>query len=155
MKHALRSALFAVVGVLASGLHQACHAVEIRGIGGKCLDVARGGTINGTDVEIWTCGVRYPNQRWTFVGETIVGIGGKCLDVSGGHTANGTRVQMWDCRGGPNQRWHFSDGQLIGMGHKCLDVAEGSTDDGTLVLLWDCHGGPNQRWTLLPSVIAP
>jgi len=156
VKRAIWSALSAAAGLLAFGVGNACYATQILGVGGKCLDVARGATTNGADVEIWQCGPRSPNQRWTFTGENVVGIGGKCLDVGGGGTANGTRVQMWDCKpGSPNQRWNFRDGQLIGIGHKCLDVVGGNTDNGTLVVLWDCHGGPNQAWSLRPSVIEP
>jgi glucosylceramidase len=156
MTNAMRSTLYAAVCVLALGLNNACHAEQIMGVGGKCLDVAHGGTANGTPVEIWTCGASFPNQRWTLSGDNIAGIGGKCLDVSGGATINGTTVSMWDCKAGsPNQRWSFSNGQLIGIGHKCLDVAGGNTDNGTVVVLWDCHRGPNQRWSLRPSVIGP
>jgi Ricin-type beta-trefoil lectin domain len=148
--------LFTAVGFLAFSAQNACHATQIIGVGGKCLDVARGSTTNGTNVEIWHCGTRSPNQRWILSGQSVVGIGDKCLDVTGGGSANGTRVQMWDCKpGSPNQRWTYHDGQLIGIDHKCLDVAGGNTDNGTLVVLWDCHGGPNQTWSLRPSVIGP
>ena len=154
MKNIALSALVAVVCILAFAIQDACHATEILGIGGKCLDVSGGGTANGTSVDIWPCRARSPNQRWTLTGEKIIGIGGKCLDVDGGRSANGTRVQMWDCKAGsPNQSWRVSNGQIIGIGGKCLDVAGGDTDNGTLALLWECHGGPNQQWSLLPSII--
>ena len=156
MKKAIWLVVFAMGGILTSSILNACHATQVVGIGGKCLDVTRGGTTNGTNVEIWTCGAGYPNQRWTITGNSVVGFGGKCLDVDSGHTANGTGVHMlWDCKpGSANQRWQIIDGQLVGIGHKCLDVAGSNTDNGTPVILWDCHGGLNQKWSYLPSVIA-
>ncbi|GAB3812835.1 ricin-type beta-trefoil lectin domain protein [Kribbella italica] len=119
----------------------------ITGLGGKCLDVTDGSTVNGNQPQLWTC-TSGPNQRWTVGSDgTIRGLG-KCLDVTGNGTADGTAIQLWDCFGGPNQRWTVSNGTLVNVGSgKCLDVRNASSADGTRLQLWTCTGAANQRWT--------
>jgi len=122
---------------------------EVRGVDGKCLDVAGANSADGTQVQLWTCNGT-DAQRWTLPGDGTVRALGKCLDVSGAGTADGTRIQVWSCNGTGAQRWQpQADGTVRNSGSgKCLD-AEGATwSDGTRVHLWTCHTGPNQKWTL-------
>jgi hypothetical protein len=122
---------------------------EIKGVNGKCLDVADGATADGTQVQLWTCNATAA-QRWTVHGDGTLRALGKCLDVSGGGSADGTKVQLWTCNGSGAQQWSAqADGSVRNpQSGKCLD-AEGSTwNDGTRAHLWTCHTGPNQTWTL-------
>ncbi|EFE66178.1 secreted glycosyl hydrolase [Streptomyces viridosporus ATCC 14672] len=122
---------------------------EVRGVGGKCLDVDGAGTADGTRVQLWTCNGTGA-QRWTVAGDGSLRALGKCLDVSGGGTADGTRVQLWTCNGTGAQAWAAqSDGTVRNpQSGKCLDASGGTWNDGTAVHLWTCHTGPNQKWTL-------
>ncbi|MGW3315075.1 lectin [Streptomyces fungicidicus] len=122
---------------------------EVRGVGGKCLDVADAGTADGTRVQLWTCNGTGA-QRWSVAGDGSLRVLGKCLDVSGGGSADGTRVQLWTCNGTGAQKWSAqSDGSVRNpQSGKCLDASGGTWNDGTPVHLWTCHTGPNQKWTL-------
>ena len=124
--------------------------MEIRGIGGKCLDVSGGNTRNGTQIQIYRCNMTAA-QKWRFIDGSLHGIGGKCLDVSGGNTANGTKVQLYSCNNTAAQKWSFeedSSGQyrFRGIGGKCLDVSGGNTADRTKVQLYSCNNTAAQRW---------
>ncbi|KRV51199.1 glycosyl hydrolase [Wenjunlia vitaminophila] len=119
----------------------------VRGVNGKCLDVAGANTADGTQIQLWTCNGTNA-QHWTLPGDGTIRALGKCLDVSGANTTDGTKIQLWTCNGTNAQHWTpHPDTTLQALG-KCLD-AEGSTwNDGTRVHLWTCHTGPNQKWTL-------
>jgi hypothetical protein len=121
----------------------------VKGVNGKCADVAGGASTDGTQVQLWTCATT-PAQAWTVPGDGTLRALGKCLDISGGATTDGTRIQLWTCNGTGAQQWHpRTDGTLHNpQSGKCLD-AQGSTwNDGTRLHLWTCHTGPNQKWTL-------
>ncbi|MHC3390855.1 ThuA domain-containing protein [Streptomyces lavendulocolor] len=121
----------------------------VRGVNGKCADVAGGATADGTRTQLWTCNST-PAQTWTLPGDGTLRALGKCLDISGGATTDGTPVQLWTCNGTTAQQWQpHTDGTLRNpRSGKCLD-AEGATwNDGTRLHLWTCHTGPNQKWTL-------
>ncbi|MFE1500107.1 lectin, partial [Streptomyces albidoflavus] len=122
---------------------------EVKGVGGKCLDVADSQSADGTKVQLWTCNGTAA-QRWTVAGDGSVKALGKCLDVSGGGSADGTRVQLWTCNGSGAQKWEpRTDGTVRNpQSGKCLDASGGTWNDGTAVHLWTCHTGPNQKWTL-------
>jgi glucose/arabinose dehydrogenase len=122
---------------------------EIKGVNGKCLDVADGATADGTQVQLWNCNATAA-QRWTVPGDGTVRALGKCLDVSGGGSADGTKVQLWTCNGSGAQKWSAqADGSVRNpQSGKCLDAEGGTWNDGTRAHLWTCHTGPNQKWTL-------
>jgi Ricin-type beta-trefoil lectin domain len=91
--------------IFLSGIFYTCDATEIRGIRGKCLDVAGGNPIDGTPIILWPCHGGQ-NQRWEITNNSeILGIGLKCLDVRGGGSANGTPIILWPYHGGENQKW--------------------------------------------------
>ncbi|NUP21415.1 MAG: carbohydrate-binding protein, partial [Streptomyces sp.] len=121
----------------------------VKGVNGKCLDVANAGTADGTQVQLWTCNGSGA-QSWTVGSDGTVRALGKCLDVSGGASADGTKIQLWTCNGTGAQRWvPQSDGTVRNpQSGKCLDASGGTWNDGTPVHLWTCHTGPNQKWTL-------
>ncbi|MBT2490971.1 ThuA domain-containing protein [Streptomyces sp. ISL-96] len=122
---------------------------EVRGVNGKCMDVAGGATTDGTQIQLWTCSGANA-QKWTRPGDGTFRALNKCLDVSGGGSANGTKIQLWTCNGTGAQQWApQADGTVRNpQSGKCLD-AEGATwNDGTRIHLWSCHTGPNQKWVL-------
>ncbi|WP_371554243.1 lectin [Streptomyces longwoodensis] len=121
----------------------------VRGVNGKCLDVAGGATGDGTQVQLWTCNGTAA-QTWTVGTDGTVRALGKCLDVSGGGAADGTKVQLWTCNGTGAQKWAPQpDGTVRNpQSGKCLDASGGTWNDGTPVHLWTCHTGPNQKWAL-------
>ncbi|MHA4773569.1 PQQ-dependent sugar dehydrogenase [Streptomyces sp. MSC1_001] len=122
---------------------------EVKGVGGKCLDVDNAQTADGTKIQLWTCNGSSA-QKWTVSGDGTLKALGKCLDVSGGGSADGTRVQLWTCNGTAAQKWApQADGTVRNpQSGKCLDASGGTWNDGTAVHLWTCHTGPNQKWTL-------
>ncbi|MFE5545587.1 ThuA domain-containing protein [Streptomyces sp. NPDC056534] len=122
---------------------------EVKGVGGKCLDIDNSQSADGTKVQLWTCNGTAA-QRWTVSADATVKALGKCLDVSGGGSADGTKVQLWTCNGTGAQKWEPQAGGTVRnpQSGKCLDASGGVWNDGTAVHLWTCHTGPNQKWTL-------
>ncbi|MFD8071001.1 PA14 domain-containing protein, partial [Streptomyces parvulus] len=59
---------------------------EVKGVGGKCLDVDNSMTADGTKVQLWTCNGTGA-QQWTRADDGTLRALGKCLDVSNGGTA--------------------------------------------------------------------
>ncbi|MEU7823747.1 PQQ-dependent sugar dehydrogenase [Catellatospora sp. NPDC049133] len=120
---------------------------------GKCVDIPSATTVNGTQVQIYTCNASAA-QTWTVGTDgTIRALGNKCLDVAGGVNANGTKVQIWDCSAtNPNQQWTYSSTArtLVNpVTGKCLDVVSGSTADAAKLHLWTCIAGlTSQQWNL-------
>ncbi|MFH8803902.1 PQQ-dependent sugar dehydrogenase [Streptomyces sp. NPDC017936] len=122
---------------------------EVKGVGGKCLDVDGAQSADGTKVQLWTCNGTSA-QRWTVSGDGTLKALGKCLDVAGGGSADGTKVQLWTCNGTGAQAWAAqADGTVRNpQSGKCLDASGSTWNDGTAVHLWTCHGESNQKWTL-------
>ncbi|MCP2328281.1 RHS repeat-associated protein [Hamadaea flava] len=125
----------------------------LTGAGTKCLDLANGGTANGTNVQLGDC-TGAASQVWDLIAD---GNGahylknpasGRCLDLNQNGTANGTNVQLWDCTNGTNQLWeHQADGSWKNpVSGRCLDIDNARTANGTNVRLFDCSGGWNQMW---------
>jgi beta-glucanase (GH16 family) len=123
--------------------------VPIRGLAGKCVDVAGANPANGTPVQLYDCNGTGA-QRWTAGSDGTLRALGKCLDVTGNGTADGTPVQLWDCTGGPNQKWVVTAARDIvnPQADKCLDATGNSSANGTRLQIWTCTGGANQKWTV-------
>ncbi|WP_405656773.1 RICIN domain-containing protein [Streptomyces sp. NBC_00079] len=121
----------------------------IRGLGGKCVDVAGANPANGTPVQLYDCNGSAA-QQWTAGSDGTLRALGKCLDVTGNGTADGATAQLWDCTGGPNQKWTVTGAHDIvnPQADKCLDVTGSSSANGTRLQLWTCTGGANQKWTV-------
>ncbi|GAA3291161.1 hypothetical protein GCM10020218_063410 [Dactylosporangium vinaceum] len=120
----------------------------VRGLGGKCLDVAAAGSANGTKIQLYTCNGSNA-QVWTAGADGTLRALGKCLDVAGGVNADGTRVQLWDCNGNGHQRWARTGQTLVNPETgRCLDVTGQSSADGTQIQIWTCNGQTNQSWVL-------
>ncbi|WP_128436155.1 ricin-type beta-trefoil lectin domain protein [Streptomyces cyaneus] len=121
----------------------------IRGLAGKCVDVAGANPANGTPVQLYDCNGSAA-QQWTAGADGTLRALGKCLDVTGNGTADGSTVQLWDCTGGPNQRWTVSAARDIvnPQAGKCLDATGNNSANGTRLQIWTCTGGANQKWTV-------
>ncbi len=67
---------------------------------GLCLDIAGGGTGNGTPLQLHTC-TGNPAQVWIANSNGTLSNpqSGRCMDSPGGATTNGTRLQISDCNG--------------------------------------------------------
>jgi hypothetical protein len=67
---------------------------------GLCLDIAGGGTTNGTVLQLHTC-TGNPAQVWVANANGTLSNpqSGRCMDSPGGSTANGARLEIWDCNG--------------------------------------------------------
>ncbi|HKT01015.1 MAG TPA: RICIN domain-containing protein [Rugosimonospora sp.] len=118
------------------------------GFGGKCLDVAGGGTADGTTVQLLTCNGS-AQQQWSQPGDGTVQALGKCLAVAGGSVGNGTPVRLWTCNGTGAQQWTVTGARQVVNPHSggCLDAKDVSSADGTPTQIWACTGGANQQWS--------
>ncbi|MEU6389091.1 family 16 glycosylhydrolase [Streptomyces sp. NPDC046939] len=121
----------------------------IRGIAGKCVDVAGANPANGTPVQLYDCNGTAA-QQWTVGSDGTIRALGKCLDVASGGTADGTPVQLYDCNGTAAQKWAVSSANDIvnPQANKCLDATGNSSANGTRLQIWTCSGGANQKWTV-------
>ncbi|MFD4635988.1 ricin-type beta-trefoil lectin domain protein [Lentzea sp. NPDC058436] len=120
--------------------------------GGRCADVAGGGSANGAAVQLWDCngaGV----QQWSVHDDGTVRAMGRCLDVPGDSTANGTPLWIYDCNGLPFQKWvPRPDGSLLNPNSgRCLDVPDGVFANGARLRIWDCNGSTAQVWITPPG----
>ncbi|WP_353946941.1 family 16 glycosylhydrolase [Streptomyces sp. HUAS MG91] len=121
----------------------------IRGLAGKCVDVAAANPANGTPVQLYDCNGTAA-QQWTVGSDGTIRALGKCLDVNSGGTADGTPVQLYDCNGTAAQKWTVSSARDIvnPQANKCLDVTGNNSANGTRLQIWTCSGGANQKWTV-------
>ncbi|MFI9389958.1 RICIN domain-containing protein [Streptomyces bauhiniae] len=121
----------------------------IRGLGGKCVDVAAANSANGTPVQLYDCNGSAA-QQWTVGSDGTIRALGKCLDLKDNGTADGTPLQLWDCAGSPNQKWVVSSANDIvnPQANKCLDVTGANSANGTRLQLWTCNGTAAQKWTV-------
>ncbi|WP_394437142.1 ricin-type beta-trefoil lectin domain protein [Streptomyces sp. SGAir0957] len=121
----------------------------IRGLAGKCVDVAAANSANGTPIQLYDCNGTAA-QQWTRASDGTLRALGKCLDVASGGTADGTPVQLYDCNGTAAQKWAVSSANDIvnPQANKCLDVTGNNSANGTRLQIWTCSGGANQKWTV-------
>jgi len=160
-----RTLAYALGGVLipaaavAYGLLPASAATAgpIKGLGGKCVDVAAASSANGAAIQLYDCNGTNA-QVWT-VGnaDNSVQALGKCLDVTAAGTADGTKIQLYDCNGTAAQKWTAgAGGTLVNTGSgKCLDATGQSSANGTRLQIWTCGAAANQRWTLPGGASTP
>ncbi|MFI5895387.1 chitosanase [Actinoplanes sp. NPDC051513] len=135
-----------VLGLLPAS---AATAGPIKGIGGKCIDVAGAASANGTAIQLYDCNGSAA-QQWT-VGNTdgTIRALGKCMDVTAASTTNGAKIQLYDCNATGAQKWTVSNGALVNTGSgKCLDATGQSSANGTRLQIWTCTNTANQTWTM-------
>jgi hypothetical protein len=142
------------LGILGITTAMAADGGPIKGIGGKCADVAGASAANGTAVQLYDCNGSGA-QRWTVTGDRIQALG-KCLDVTAASTADGARIQLYDCNGSGAQKWSAQGGRLVNTGSgKCLDATGQSSANGTRLQIWTCTGNANQTWQLPGATTTP
>ena len=99
----------------------------------RCLDVAGGGSVSGTVVQLYDC-TGNAAQVWTQQanGTLLNPASGKCLTSPGGSTTNGTQLVIDTCGTSASQRfWVAYPARPINApAGKCLDVA--GANNGTL-----------------------
>jgi chitosanase len=133
----------------------AATAGPIKGLAGKCIDVAGASSANNTPVDIYDCNGTNA-QVWTFgSGDKTFRALGKCLDVAAGSTANGAKLKIYDCNGSSSEQWTATNGELVNGSGKCLDVTDKSSANGNVLQIWSCTGTSNQLWTLPGSTGTP
>jgi hypothetical protein len=124
---------------------------------GKCLDVAGGGSADGTNIQQWACNNAGAQSFFAQdLGNGLVRIintpTGKCMDIAGSGTADGTNIRLWTCNGSAGQTFRTDDtgGGYVRMvnpsSNKCVDVNGASSADGANVQLWTCNGTAAQLW---------
>lgn len=125
---------------------------------GKALDVAGGGTTDGSNVQQFAYHGG-DNERWTVTNRgndhySIIGVGsGKALAIAGASTADGANVEIQTYTGASNQQWTLTattGGNFIVTAlnsGKALDVAAASTADAANVLQWTNRSAANQQWS--------
>ncbi|KUL27816.1 chitosanase [Actinoplanes awajinensis] len=159
----VRKVLYATLGLVIPGAAviygllpaSAATAGPIKGLGGKCIDVAGASSTNGAAIQLYDCN-NSAAQQWS-VGNTDQTIRslGKCLDVTAAATANGAKIQLYDCNATGAQKWTFTNGTLVNAGSgKCLDVTDKSTANGARLQIWTCSTTANQTW-VLPGGTSP
>ncbi|WP_433831213.1 chitosanase [Actinoplanes sp. CA-015351] len=153
----VKTAVYAASGLVLAGAAtiygllpaSAATVGPIKGLGGKCADVAGAASANGTAVQIYDCNSSAAQQWTTGNADGTLQALGKCLDITAAATANGTKIQLYDCNGTGAQKWTFTNGALVNPASgKCLDVTDKSSANGTRLQIWTCSATANQTWTL-------
>ncbi|MEU7015878.1 ricin-type beta-trefoil lectin domain protein [Streptomyces sp. NPDC046385] len=123
-------------------------ATQIKGIGGKCMDMQGGSSTNGNPVQIYTCNTG-AGQRFATAGDRLSNAD-KCLQAMG--TAAGSPIQIQPCDGGGAQTWTArTDSTFYNPASgRCLAVPGDVTTDGTDLVLGDCATTvpAGQKWTV-------
>lgn len=123
-------------------------ARQIRGYGGKCLDVVEGRAAAGTPLHLWDCYGALASQRWTDYSDGSIRTLGLCMDTVDGATGNGSRLELSTCDGSASQRFTLNGSQdlVSGAAGRCVDVLDWNPSNGARLQLWDCAGSANQKW---------
>lgn len=160
----VRTVAYAAIGLVIPGAAliygllpaSAATAGPIKGLGGKCIDVASASTANGTAIQLYDCNGSAAQQWSVGNSDSTIRSLGKCLDVTAAATTNGAKIQLYDCNATAAQKWTFTNGTLVNTGSgKCLDVTDKSTANGARLQIWTCAGGTNQTWTLPGGTTTP
>ena len=126
--------------------------------GGMVMDVAGGGTGNGTNIMLWQSHGDNNQKFWA----TRLNSGWyrikdvnscKVLDVAGGQRGSGVNVQLYQWNGSDAQLWKFyKDGNNYyyiknKLGYY-LDVSGGVSDNGTNIQVYELNKSGAQKWYL-------
>ncbi len=124
---------------------------------GKCMDVAWGGTADGTNIHLYTCnGTGAQHFLLNKLDNGAYNIfnpqSGKCVDVDNRSMQSGANVQLYTCNGTTAQEFvmqNAGDGyvSLINTNSAhCVAVDGGQTADASNISQWSCNGLHNQQW---------
>ncbi|MFF8392718.1 family 43 glycosylhydrolase [Streptomyces sp. NPDC016172] len=129
---------------------------------GKCLDVAGGGTADGTNVFQWTCNGG-TNQKWRVedlgddTSRLVNAATGKVLDTAECSAADGADLRQWSWLNNKCQRYRlvYTGGDHVRIVNestgKVADVANCATADGADVRQWSWRNSACQQWRLVPT----
>ncbi|MEB1550350.1 ricin-type beta-trefoil lectin domain protein [Xanthomonas campestris pv. campestris] len=120
----------------------------IKGMGNKCLDAVGGGSINGTEIQQFSCNENV-QQMWSVVSGSgyIRGVpSGLVLDAKNLGNSNGTTLQLWNGLGASNQQWWFTNSAIVGIGGKVLDAVGQSSNNGTKLQMYTSLSNAGQTW---------
>ncbi|MEV6693471.1 ricin-type beta-trefoil lectin domain protein [Micromonospora sp. NPDC051196] len=122
-------------------------AFALRGYQGKCIDVPRGVSADGVQLQLWKCN-NSPAQSFSNGPNGSLMALDKCMDVAWASRDNGAKVQLAHCNGGPAQVWVVEAGMLRNPhSGKCVDVRDWKSADGAALQIWKCAPGQaNQTW---------
>ncbi|MFF2624829.1 RHS repeat-associated core domain-containing protein [Kitasatospora griseola] len=124
-------------------------AVQIQGIGGKCLFMRGSSSATNTPAELSTCNSSGA-QRFATTGN-LLKIMGKCLTAMG--TTSGSEVQLQSCTGNATQTWTPQpNGTVLNTGtNLCLAVPGDVSTTGTATVVATCGTTTvpaGQKWTV-------
>ncbi len=134
---------------------------DIRGFGGKCVDIPGGNAASGVSLRISDCNELY-FQRWLLTydnGSRSQGIlrsdvGNRCLSTDPliSPVVAGSAIKLWDCNGSVNQKWVAQqDGSLYNPASGlCLEVQtiNGTPGNNVPLLAASCGGQLWQKWAV-------
>jgi ricin-type beta-trefoil lectin protein/gametolysin peptidase M11 len=126
---------------------------------GKCLDLPRGQSSDGTEAIQYDCH-RGLNQQWSIepgdAGYRIVSrMSGKCIGTDPKDASVGGHIVESQCGGSPAQLWTLEGGASNGYvlqnvaNRLCMDVPRASLANGAEPIAWSCNRGTNQIWRYL------
>ena len=120
----------------------------------KCLDLYKGSTVNGTNIQLFECTGRAP-QQWVINGMQVQlkKDPKKCIDLTGANTESNTNIQLYDCYGDKARQFWIYDGftgafRSAKAYWKCLHLEGGSTANDTNIDLYSCTGTKKQQWVV-------
>jgi hypothetical protein len=122
----------------------AVHVGEIRGVGGRCLDVIDGVEARGHRLQVLTCNGAV-GQTWSLTSAGTLVAGGRCAQYTGSEA-----VKLVDCDGTAAGRWRVGTGSTLVNGSTggCLTDPSAGIGNAIEVRLLACDGGAGQRWSL-------
>ena len=149
--------LLSLAGVITTTQAAQAAAPQILTFANKCVDVAGGGTADGTLIRQWTCNGTVSQQfSIVSIGSGLVNIktfANKCADVAGGQTGDGTLIREWTCNGTVSQQF-----SIVPLGNgfsliktfasKCWDVRGANTADGIQIDEWTCNNTVAQNFVV-------
>ena len=134
----------------------------------KVLDVYKGLTKNGTNINLWSGDGSATNQQWLIkdVGDGYYNIvsrsSGLNVDISNGSTTDGTNILLWNGHNGDNQKFRFTKveagSQTIEDGlyeissiitdSKVLSLEGDNVINGTLIKNLNNTNSKTQKWNI-------
>lgn len=115
------------------------HTVHVMG---KCLDVTKGGTENGTLVQLYQCN-NADSQEWApgpYPGTLKNPQSGRCLADPAGNRNPRTQVVIWDCKNIADQKWAATSGNVLPATQPVLPLGVGEQDYPTAASPGDVQG---------------
>ena len=127
--------------------------IQVKAASDKCLDLYKGLTDNGNNIQLYQCTGRSP-QQWFYDGLYIrlAKNTDKCVNLKDGDMDKGY-IQLRDCYNKARQHWIYDGFSGVLRSGKnldyCLDLENGSTANDTDVRVAPCKESSNtQQWLI-------